>query len=128
VRLRTAIRCHAPVLLWASGIFILSSIPSLRAPDLGFRAQDKLAHAAEYWILGALAFRSFRSFSRDLKRTLLWVALVCTVFAASDEIHQLFVRGRHADRLDFAADASGVGLSQAVLWLRWRGKKTAFSC
>jgi len=113
-------------LFWALLIFVLSSIPSLKTPDLGFHAQDKLAHAAEYGILGWLVFRSFRLFTTGLKRTVFLVLLAGTAYAAVDEFHQLFVPGRHADLLDFVADALGVSASQVTLWLIRSGKKIKF--
>jgi len=60
----------------------------------------KLAHFCEYAILGALLLRA-----RD--RTELAVA-AGVVYAATDELHQHFVPGRHAALRDVAIDAAGV--------------------
>jgi VanZ family protein len=40
-------------------------------------------------------------------------------YAATDELHQHFVRGRHASPVDVAIDAVGVALGMLV-WLRLR--------
>ena len=40
-------------------------------------------------------------------------------YAATDELHQHFVRGRHASPVDLGIDAAGVALGM-VLWLRVR--------
>ncbi len=90
-----------PVVVWAAVIFTLSSIPHLGTGlgtwDLVLR---KLAHATEYGILGALLLRA-------LGRPIL-AALAAVAYAASDELHQHFVSGRHASPLDVAIDVVGV--------------------
>ena len=40
-------------------------------------------------------------------------------YAATDELHQYFVRGRHASPVDVAIDAVGVAVGM-LLWLRLR--------
>jgi VanZ family protein len=96
-----------PVVAWAALIFTLSSIPDLGTGlgtwDLVLR---KLAHATEYAILGALLLRA-------LGRPAL-AALLALAYAASDELHQHFVSGRHASPVDVAIDAAGVLLGIAL--------------
>ncbi len=98
-----------PLVLWAAIIFALSSIPSLGTGlgtwDLVLR---KLAHMAEYAILGALLVRA-------LGRPALALALGA-LYAVSDEVHQSFVRGRHGAWYDVLIDTVGV----AVGVLAWR--------
>jgi VanZ family protein len=89
-----------PVVAWAAVIFAISSIPSLGTGlgtwDLVLR---KLAHVTEYAILGLLLARALP----DLPAFALAVA-----YAATDELHQHFVAGRHGAPLDVAIDAIGV--------------------
>jgi VanZ family protein len=96
-----------PVVLWAALIFTLSSIPHLGTGlgtwDLVLR---KLAHATEYGILGALLLRALGP--------PVPAALAALAYAASDEVHQRFVSGRHAAPLDVAIDAAGVLLGIAL--------------
>jgi VanZ family protein len=112
-------RRWAPVVAWAAVIFALSSIPSLSTGlglwDLLLR---KMAHATEYAILGALLVRAGG-------RTRLAFALG-VLYAASDEAHQHFVRGRHASPLDLLVDAGGVAIG-LMLWRRLarRGRRGA---
>ena len=100
-----------PVVAWAGLIFGLSSIPSLGTGlgdwDLVLR---KLAHATEYAILAGLLLRAL---GRELPAFALAVA-----YAASDELHQHFVSGRHASPVDVAIDAAGAALGIALLGLR----------
>jgi VanZ like family len=96
-----------PVVAWAGLIFTLSSIPDLGTGlggwDLVLR---KLAHAAEYAVLGLLLLRA-------TERPLVSFALA-TLFSITDEIHQAFVPGRHASPLDVAIDATGVAIGLAL--------------
>ena len=89
------------VVLWAGLIFGLSSIPSLSTGlgtwDLVLR---KLAHTLEYAVLGLLLVRAL---GRELPAFLAGVA-----YAATDELHQRFVPGRHGALYDVAIDAFGV--------------------
>ena len=88
-----------PVLVWAALIFALSSIPSLGTGlgtwDLALR---KLAHAAEYAVLGALLLRATGS---EPAAFVLGVA-----YAVTDEVHQSFVSGREGAVLDVGSTRS----------------------
>ena len=106
-----ALRLWAPVVLWAAVIFAFSSIPSLGTGlgtwDLLLR---KLAHVAEFAVLGALLQRAL---GRAAGAFALGVA-----YAVSDEVHQHFVAGRRAAPLDVLIDSVGVALGIAV-WRRY---------
>ena len=101
-----------PVLAWAGVIFAFSSIPSLSS---GLGAWDtvlrKGAHVTEYAVLGALLYRA-----REREAPALAAGIA---YAATDELHQHFVRGRHASPVDVAIDAAGVALGM-LIWLRVR--------
>jgi VanZ family protein len=100
------------VVAWAAVIFALSSIPHLSS---GLGTWDyvlrKCAHVTEYAILGALLLRAL---VREAPAFLAGLA-----YAASDEIHQLFVRGRHGSPVDVAIDAVGIALGM-LAWTRVR--------
>lgn len=102
-----AVSLWLPVVAWAALIFSLSSIPDLGTGlgtwDLVLR---KLAHATEYAILGALLLRAL---GRPAP-----AALAAVAYAASDELHQHFVSGRHTAPLDVAIDAVGVLVGIAI--------------
>ena len=101
-----------PVVAWAAVIFTFSSIPSL-STALGTwdTILRKGAHVTEYAVLGALLYRA-------LGREPLALA-VGIAYAATDELHQYFVRGRHASPVDVAIDAVGLAAGM-LLWLRLR--------
>ena len=110
-----------------SMLFIItaSSIPKLRAPDLGFRFMDKVIHFGVYLILGFFIQRSFR-IERPLS-TKLWMVVFFTgaLFGASDEWHQSFVPGRTTDIFDWTADCAGIACGQWIFfkaaWRKWFG-------
>lgn len=104
-----------PVLLWAGLIFALSSVPGLGTGlgtwDLVLR---KLAHVAEYAVLGALLQRAL---SREP------LALVLgSGYAVTDEIHQAFVSGRQGSALDWLIDTVGVAIG-VLLYARWAASR-----
>lgn len=103
----TRLTAWAPVVLWAALIFALSSIPDLGTGlgvwDLVLR---KLAHAAEYAVLGALVFRAARSVSAAV--------LLGSAYAVTDEFHQTFVSARQGSPVDWLIDTAGVVLGVAV--------------
>jgi VanZ family protein len=98
--------------VWAAVIFTLSSIPSL---DSGLGTWDtvlrKLAHLAEYAVLGALLYRA-------LRREPAAIALG-SLYAVTDEVHQAFVSGRQGSPLDWLIDTVGV-VAGALLLSRRR--------
>ena len=106
-----ALRLWAPVVLWAAVIFTFSAIPDLGTGldtwDLVLR---KLAHGAEYALLGALLLRAVGA-----ERPALALGIA---YAASDEVHQLFVAGRHGSPVDVLIDAVGVALGVGA-WRRY---------
>jgi VanZ like family len=100
-----------PAVLWAGLIFALSSIPDL-GTDLGLwdTVLRKLAHTAEFAILGALVYRAAGSAPAAI--------LLSSAYAATDELHQTFVTGRHGSPLDWLIDTGGVVLGvAAAAWL-----------
>lgn len=88
----------------------------------------KSAHFSIYMILGVLSFLAVISYEKLL--FVLRLAISCTVcllYAASDEIHQLFVPGRSGEvrdvMIDFSGAALGILLSMLVFLLICRIKK-----
>lgn len=82
----------------------------------------KCGHFTEYFILGVLLFRAFRSGSLKPK-TLRWVSfslIVLIIYAASDEFHQSFVATRTGSPVDVGIDITGGIFAQivSVLWYK----------
>ena len=88
----------------------------------------KSAHFSIYMILGVLSFLAVISYEKLLfVLRLATSCAVCLLYAASDEIHQLFVPGRSGElrdvMIDFSGAVLGIALSMLVFLLICRIKK-----
>lgn len=106
---------------WALVIFVLSSIPGGRFPEVHVVHADKMVHVVIYGLLGSLFYFALRTSTHQ--KTLFSIAaatFLTTLYGASDETHQLFVRGRSADLFDIAADMVGglLGVCATALFFR----------
>jgi pimeloyl-ACP methyl ester carboxylesterase/VanZ family protein len=107
----------APALAWAVLIFALSdqSRPPQPPGVEGIPFIDKLQHTAEYGILAALLLLALRRSHRAPG----WAPaaldpavaiLLAAAYAATDEVHQMFVAERSADVVDWVFDVLGASL------------------
>jgi VanZ family protein len=98
------------VVVWAALIFAVSSIPTLNS---GLGTADtllrKAAHMTEYALLAVLLYRALGD------ELLAFFGAI--LYAASDELHQAFVRGRHGTAVDAGIDAIGVFVGLTI-WIR----------
>ena len=112
-------RFGPPVVLMAI-IFVLSAQPDLNS---GLGTWDtvlrKFAHMLEFGLLWCLWWRAL-----GYGHPAASIAIVLG-YAASDEIHQSLVEGRHGSPWDFAIDAAGVGLAGLAVTLWPRVRSTA---
>lgn len=109
-----AISRFGPPLALMGVIFFFSAQPDL---GTGLGVWDtvlrKAAHMAEY---GLLWFLWHRALARPSP---LPAALIALAYAASDELHQSFVDGRHGTPVDLLFDAAGIAVAIAI-HTRWR--------
>jgi VanZ family protein len=107
--------------LYCLFIYWLSDQSSLPVPML-FAYQDKIHHAVAYFIMGLLAWRSFKHFVHSPILLPLLSIIFCSVYGVSDEWHQSFVEGRSSDIADWVADT--IGASLAIFFMQklrsWR--------
>jgi VanZ family protein len=127
--MRKFVSFHLPALLWAVLIFVLSSIPQLTPPPVGFQISDKIYHFLEFGVFGWLLVRSLTRLYPHRRRGtgVLLAALLGILWGGLDEVHQAFVPGRDASVLDGLADAAGVLIVSAALWWRMRRRDTKTS-
>lgn len=110
--LRIWLSAMLPPLLWAGVIFLFSSRSSL--PSAPYSAYDfvlkKAAHITVFAILFVLTNRSFSMLyaKYELKKHWYLPALICLLYALSDETHQYFVPNRHSSIRDVGFDMLGV--------------------
>lgn len=148
--MRTFLRYWLPVLLWAALIALLSTgefnanltlrvlraVATLLVPDVSAATLlqinavvRKLAHVTEYFILALLVWRALRRGAADAWRWRwgLGTLGVGVLWAAADETHQLFARGRRGSLGDVGYDTLGVLLALLLVygWARRRGNSAA---
>ena len=106
------------------------AIPGVSTAILTFLVR-KSAHIIAYFILGILMYRALCiTIHRWRARTVASLALLsCSLYAVTDEIHQLFVPGRSGELRDVMIDsiAALVGVGLCAWMMRWRSlrKSTA---
>jgi VanZ family protein len=109
-----------PPLALMGVIFALSAQPSL---DSGLGVVDligrKLIHFGEYALLCFLWWRALASVTTP-RRAALLAFLIASAYAATDELHQTFVEGRHGNAVDWLIDSAGAALVALRLGTRKR--------
>ena len=117
-----ALRRWVPVAMYAGLILAVSSIPGESMP-IKVWSWDKLIHACEYFVLGALAARALRW------RLTPWVAFAVAAalagaFGALDEWYQTTTPGRDGSPYDAIADLVGGTLGALSVTLWWRRRNS----
>jgi len=82
----------------------------------------KTGHVTEYALLAVLIWRGLRQPDKGDTapfhwREAAWALSLAVAYAATDEVHQAFVRGRYGSVVDVAIDAAGAGAGLFLLWL-----------
>jgi VanZ family protein len=114
------VKYHLPLWLMLVGIFILSSIPSDKFPDLSFTFEDKLIHIILFFVLFFCFVWSLKHLKRFtiLSRYFILASLTLTIlYGLLDEFHQYFVPNRTSDLYDWFADSAGALLAFLLLIL-----------
>jgi len=108
-RLYQILQRWGPALVLMLAIFLFSNTPSAEIPNLGGwdRLVKKGGHMLGYALLALTLLRGFGSAGW---RNILFAFIGAALYAASDELHQFFVPGRHAALLDVAIDSLGAAL------------------
>lgn len=132
-----------PVIIWMGVIFWMSTgmfspehtsqiiVPFLNFlyPGLAPHHVDmihglirKAGHVTEYFLLGILFFRAFRtdSLQKWRLRWTIYAIIGVMAYAALDEFHQAFVSLRNASLVDVGIDSAGGILSQIAIVFRWK--------
>lgn len=110
------------VIIWMIFIFIMSSFNAVKSGEHSYYIASfiarllnikdillvvmiirKLAHFTEYLILGILVSNWLKDYQNNTHLNF----VVCTMYAISDEVHQLFVPGRSCEVRDMLIDVFG---------------------
>ena len=89
------------------------------APELLMTLPDVPAHGVAYAALAVAMLRGLTGarVAGVPVRTALLAAVLATAYGVTDEFHQSFVAGRHAELRDVAADALGATAGAALGWV-----------
>jgi len=117
LRQRPMLYLWLPVVAWMGLIFYLSAQPDL--PQTHTHWADLLiSNTAHAFVFGVLAMLWARILN-ERRHTLFLAFALTMLYALSDEFHQTFVPGRHADPWDLVFDALGAALALG-LWALWQ--------
>ncbi len=86
----------------------------------------KMAHMTEYAVLGFLLTGSYVDQERKRLYRFLVPAVFGSLYAVSDELHQLFVPGRSCELKDMLIDSCGVvigTLAGLYIFIYWQSRK-----
>lgn len=104
-------------------------VPDFKNMDAGMQAAfadkidhpvRKLAHVTEYAVLGLFIAGSYMDSGKKRRHAVGIPYIIGTFYAASDELHQVFVPGRSGQLTDIAIDSSGVLLGVLAGLLIWK--------
>ena len=110
---RYSVKYILPVILWMAVIFVSSSLPQDVFPKVNSWIWAKLVHLVYFGVLALLVQRALlgqEKYHLLLKYVQLISILFAVFYGASDEIHQLFTPGRHAQVTDVLIDGFGASL------------------
>ncbi len=139
----------AAVILWMALIFFLSSQVAEQSnqlstgiteaivntiekiiPDSEYAVEGlnhivrKNAHFIAYLVLGALTVNALRSSGVHGYKGIIAALIICVIYAASDEIHQLFVPGRGGQVTDVLIDSAGALIGSGIIGILCRKRHT----
>jgi VanZ family protein len=107
---------YIPLVIYWVILFVLTTLPGNELPKTGIN--DKIEHVTAYFILGFLLSLSLliqKKFLNIRKYFAFSAGFFIGLYAALDEIHQLFVPGRYCDLFDWTADIIGASLGILVI-------------
>ena len=101
-------------MLYMAAIFYVSALSDPLVPA----GSDKSLHGLAYLGLAIVVLRALVGglLRRIEMRVAIAAFLITVAYAATDEVHQMFVPGRTADMFDLLADAAGAIVGTAVCW------------
>ena len=102
-------RFWLPVIIWAGFIFYVSNVPNLQSGLPYDFILRKAAHVTEYFVLAFLLYRALKN-TCYLKGFCLpfFLGVLGLAYAITDEVHQVFIAGRHGAPRDVLIDMVGI--------------------
>lgn len=88
----------------------------------------KSAHLFIYFILGILIISLLREYRNIDMKVVLLAVFLGLLYACSDEVHQLFIKGRSCEVRDVLIDTVGVSLGVLLYSLIYRVRRRKKNC
>ncbi|MBN1559280.1 VanZ family protein [candidate division KSB1 bacterium] len=111
----TRIKWTLPLILWTVLLLFLTWYPKVKTPDIGFEAQDKIAHLLVFLLWGLLMCRHRSKYEINRAPSAVKMTIITgTFFAIADELVQGMIPGRDLSIYDGVANIIGVWMSIAV--------------
>ncbi len=102
---------YIPLAIYWIILLVLTTLPGRDLPKTGIN--DKIEHFTAYFFLGFLLSLTllFQNKYYKIKKYFAFFAgFIIALYAALDEIHQLFIPGRDCDIFDWTADMIGASI------------------
>jgi len=99
---------YIPLVVYWSILFFATSLPVQKLPSVGI--SDKFAHFTAFFCLSFLLNLTliFQRKSQLLfNKAFIATIIICLLYGAIDELHQMLIPGRSAELLDWVADGLG---------------------
>ena len=93
------------------------SVSSINRVEQTNNITRKCAHFGMYFILGILAINAFMRTRFILNKAFFFSAILCLIYAISDEFHQKFIPGRSGEIRDMLIDTIGAIIGIGLIWL-----------
>lgn len=107
---------YIPLIVYWIILFTATTLPGPQLPDI--HIGDKIEHFSAFFILAVLLNLTliFQKKSYFLfKYAKLVTIIICFLYGAIDELHQMIIPGRYADIRDWLADSTGVLIGVLIL-------------
>ncbi|MDN7241639.1 VanZ family protein [Planococcus sp. N028] len=138
----------AAVILWMGVIFLFSNQPAVDSSELSSGITEfiltvaekispeasnhvdalhhvvrKNAHFLIYLILGVLKINALKKSGVRKIQSIVFALMICVLYAASDEFHQLFIPGRSGEVKDVLIDSAGAVAGIAIYLLLHKARE-----
>ena len=110
-----------PALIWAGGIFYLSSLTFNNVKPPPFEISDKAIHAGLFSVLAIFIYVGLIQTTRFNGWACAGIAFCfAVIYGGLDELHQYYVPGRIMDAKDWVADGVGALLPAGLQLFRFK--------
>ena len=120
---------YIPLCVYWLVLFTATSLPIDQLPSIGL--SDKINHFIAFFILSVLLYLTLKFQRKNrffFNKAYLVTIVICLIYGALDEIHQMWIPGRYSEVLDWLADGLGAfaGLVVVTILINKLNYRTEF--